>query len=224
MEKALLTGRLAPEPSALKGLDWVVAGSEYCQNRLPDTVALTALRKARGLKISLATSILTDHGLAAAEKLIAAARRRGLLDEVIVNDWGLLAHLRKFRGLALSAGRLLAVELSATEPAWTRRFLKENGIGSVEADEAGLARKLKERAGLKISWHKPHAFKAVTTYCPFERHFRAVCGYSCEGRSLTLKNSHLKGPLLLAEKAYFTPAASARPPAGMWRVVRRGSI
>lgn len=220
MEKALLTGRFAPDPSALKGLDWAVAGSEFCQNRLPAPGALEALR-ARGLKLSLATSILTDAGLGLAEKLIAAALRKKLLDEVIVNDWGLLEKLKGRRGLKLSIGRLLAVELSATEPGWTRRFVKEYGVTGAEADEAGLARKLKARAGLKISWHKPHAFKAVTTYCPFERHFRAACGFSCEGQALKLENPHLKKPLLLLEKAYFTPGASARPPAGAWRVVVR---
>jgi hypothetical protein len=220
MEKALLTGRCAPEPAALKGVRWAVAGSEFCQNRLPGPGVLQTLRS-RGLKLSLATSVLTDCGLAAAEKLISAARRRGLLDEVIVNDWGLLARLKKYRGLRLSIGRLLAVELSATEPGWTRRFVREHGIVSAEADEPGLARRLKARAGLKISWHKPHAFKALTTYCPFERHFKAVCGYSCEGRELRLANPHLKEPLLLIEKAYLTPGASLRPPPGAWRLVGR---
>jgi len=221
MEKALLTGRCAPEPAALKGLRWAVAGSEFCQNRLPGPGVLKELRL-RGLKISLATSLLTDEGLAAADKFIAAARRGGLLDEVIVNDWGLLARLKKYRGLRLSIGRLLATELSLTERAWTRRFVKEHGFVSAEADEPDLARRLRERAGVKISWHLPHAFKAVTTYCPFERHFKAACGFSCEGRPLKLSNPHLKQPLLLVEKAYLTPGASARPPAGAWRLVVRG--
>lgn len=222
MEKALLTGRSAPEAGALKGLDWAVAGSEFCQNRLPEPGALERL-KAAGVKVSLATSILTDAGMAAAERFIAAALRRRLLDEVIVNDWGLLERLKKGRAPRLSMGRLLAVELSLTEPGWTRRFVKERGITVAEADERELARRLRERAGVAISWHKPHAFKAVTTYCPFERHFRASCGFSCEGRELKLENPHLKGPLLLLEKAYLSPGASARPPAGCARVVVRKS-
>lgn len=221
MEKALLTGRCAPDPAALTGVRWAVTGSEFCQNRLPPAGVLQTLRS-RGLKTSLATSVLTDDGLAAAEKIISRGRRLGLLDEVIVNDWGLLARLKKTTGLRLSIGRLLAVELSATEPGWTRRFVKEHGITSAEADEPGLARRLRARAGLKVSWHRPHAFKALTTYCPFERHFKAVCGYSCEGRELRLVNPHLKKPLLLIEKAYMSPGASARPPAGSWRVVVRG--
>lgn len=222
MEKALLTGRFAPEPAALRGLDWAVAGSEFCQSRLPVPGALEALRAA-GVKVSLATSLLTDAGLALADRFIIAARRKELLDEVIVNDWGLLARLKKFRGLRLSAGRLLAVELSATEPAWTRRFVKAHGIVSAEADEPGLARRLRERAGVSVSWHAPHAFQAVTTFCPFERHFRAACGFSCERRELKLSTPHLKAPLLLIGKAYFTPGASARPPAGCGRVVVRGT-
>lgn len=225
MEKALLTGRFAPEPAALKGLDWAIAGSEFCQSRLPALGALEAMRKARGLKISLATSLLTDAGLAAAEARLSAACRKRLLDEVIVNDWGLLGRLKKFRGLKLSLGRLLAAELSSTEAGWTRRLLKEHRVRAAEADEAGLAGRLRDRLGLKISWQKPHAFSAVTTYCPFERHFRAACGFSCEGRVVKLENPHLSKPLLLIEKAYFHPGASARPPAGCWRVVvRAGSI
>lgn len=220
MERALLTGRSAPDPAALKGFAWAVAGSEFCQNRLPSAAALAALRRVKGLKISLATSVLTDAGLAAAEKLIAAAWRRRLLDEVIVNDWGLLEPLKKCRGLRLSAGRLLSVELSMTDAAWTRRFAKERGFVCAEADEKALASRLRER-GFSVSWHRPHAFKAVTTYCPFEKHFKAVCAMSCEGRSLTLSNPCLKKPLLLLEKAYFSPAASAKAPAGVRRVVER---
>jgi len=133
-----------------------------------------------------------------------------------------LARLKKYRGLGLSIGRLLATELSLTERAWTRRFVAEHGFVSAEADEPGLARRLRERAGVKISWHAPHAFKAVTTYCPFERHFKAACGFSCEGREVKLCSPHLKRPLLLVEKAYLTPGASVRPPAGAWRLVVRG--
>ncbi len=222
MEKALITGRYAPDPPALEGLDWAVAGSEFCQNRLPAPGALERL-KAAGVKVSLATSILTDAGLAPAEKFIAAALRRRLLDEVIVNDWGLLERLKGRRVPRLSMGRLLAVELSLTEPGWTRRFVKEHRIASAEADERELARRLKARVGVEISWHRPHAFRAVTTYCPFERHFRASCGHSCEGRALELRNPHLKGRLLLVEKAYLSPGASARPPAGCARIVVRNS-
>jgi hypothetical protein len=218
MEKALLSGRLPPPPAALKGFARLVAGSEYCQNRLPSLGALAALR--RSAPVTLATAILTDEGLAAAAALISAACRRKLIDEVIVNDWGLLAPLKKLKGLRLSAGRLLCVELSVTEPGWTRRFLAGHGITAAETDDAKMAARLKA-LGLKISWHAPHAFKAVTTYCPFERHFRATCGFSCEGRQLRLENQHLKKPLLLTEKAYLTPGGSARPPAGVSRLVVR---
>jgi hypothetical protein len=218
MEKALLSGRAVPPAAALKGYTRLVAGSEYCQNRLPSLKTLAVLR--RHAPVTLATSILTDEGLASASALISAAFRRDLIDEVIVNDWGLLEPLRKLPGLALSAGRLLCVELSVTEPGWTKKFLLEYGITAAETDDAKMAARLKA-LGLALSWHAPHAFKAVTTYCPFERHFKARCGFACEGRALELKNTHLKSPLLLTEKVYLAPKASAKPPAGVWRVVRR---
>ena len=219
MEKAFLSGRLVPPAAALKGFTRLVAGSEYCQNKLPDLKTLAALR--RRAPVTLATSILTDEGLATASALISAAFRRDLIDEVIVNDWGLLQPLKKLPGLALSAGRLLCVELSVTEPGWTKKFLLEYGIAAAETDDKKMAERLKA-LGLEISWHAPHAFKAVTTYCPFERHFKAKCGFSCEGRSLELKNPHLKKPLLLVEKVYLTPDASVKPPAGISRLVVRG--
>lgn len=219
MEKVLLSGRLVPPAAALKGYARLVAGSEYCQNRLPDLKTLTALR--RHAPVTLATAILTDEGLAAASALISAAFKKDLIDEVIVNDWGLLGPLKRLPGLALSAGRLLCVELSVTEPGWTKKFLAEYGITAAETDDAKMAARLKA-LGLEISWHAPHAFKAVTTYCPFERHFKASCGFACEGRSLELKNPHLKKPLLLTEKVYLTPDASVKPPAGISRLVVRG--
>ncbi len=221
MEKALLTGRLLPPASALKGRTRAVAGSEFCQNRLPSAAVLAGLR-ARGLKATLATSILTDEGLAAAGKLARAAFRRGLIDEVIVNDWGLFACLKGLKGLSLSAGRLLCVELSAAEPGWARRFLAEHGVSFAETDDAAMAARLRG-LGLKVSWHAPHAFRAVTTYCPFERHFRASCGFSCEGRVLRLSNPKV-GTLLLASKVYLAPGAPARPPAGVRRLVERYNI
>jgi len=219
MEKALLTGRLLPPPRALKGFSRAVAGSEFCQNRLPEPGVLRGLREA-GLGVTLATSILTDAGLSSAAALAASAFRRGFIDEVIVNDWGLLEPLGCLRGLRLSAGRLLGVELSATEPSWTKRFLAEHGVVFAETDDLAMAARMRA-LGLKVSWHGPHAFRAVTTFCPYERHFRSCCGFSCEGASLTLKNHHLDAPLLLDGKAYFTAAASTSAPRWAFRVVLR---
>lgn len=219
MEKALLTGRLLPPAAALKGYSRAVAGSEFCQNRLPEPGVLSGLHE-RGLAVTLATSILTDAGLAASAALAASAFRKGLIDEVIVNDWGLLKPLGRLRGLKLSAGRMLGVELSSTEPAWTKRFLSEHGIVSAETDDAAMAERLRA-LGLAVSWHAPRAFKAVTTFCPYERHFRASCGFSCEGRAITLKNPHLDGTLLLDAKAYFSESAAGAAPRGVLRVVRR---
>ena len=218
----MLTGRLLPSAAALKGYSRAVAGSEFCQNRLPEPGVLRVMRE-RGLAVTLATSILTDAGLAAAAALAASAFRKGLIDEVIVNDWGLLKPLGRLRGLKLSAGRLLGVELSATEPAWTKRFLAEHRIVSAETDDAAMAARLRA-LGLKVSWHGPHAFRAVTTFCPHERHFSAGCGFSCEERLLRLESAHIKDHLLLAGKVYLAPASSARPPRWAARMVERPAV
>ncbi len=213
MEKALLLSPSEAERAVpLKTLPYatLIVGSEFCQNQLPSLAALKGLaRRFSGVKLALATAFVTDKGLRRWERLLASLPR-GLVSEVIVNDWGLLPALKKHGPFALSAGRLLMRELAGMDKGWTAAFLKDAGITAAETDTPGLAAAA-ARLRLKTSSHRPLVFTAVTTFCPFEKHFRAECGHSCENRLVKLENRHLPLPLYLGEKAYFAPRKDIPP-------------
>lgn len=221
MEKVLLLNPWQAEqagPKALAGFDAAMTGSEFCQNELPSPEAAAALAKAAGGKFILATPILTDKALGGWERFVKANRRQ--LSEVVVNDWGFAGFLKTQRGLKLSAGRLMMRELALLAPSWTRDFIRRHRIARGEADRPDLAEAAR-RLGLEVSWHGGYVFRAVTTYCPFEHHFKAACALSCAGRTLKLSNRQLGHDLFLAGNAYFSRQTLKRAPAFARRLVAR---
>jgi len=215
MDKALL---LTPfealsVSAAPRGYSALIIGSEFCCNQVPTARQLTALAaRTPGVKLWLATSILTDKALTRWEKLFTALPA-GTISGVVFNDWGILPALAGKHNLAVSAGRLIMREFLRIEIKWTRSFMKEHGITSAEVDSPALAAAA-AGLGLTLSLHRPMVFTAVTTFCPFEKHFEPVCSHSCGGQLVELRNGHLAGPLLMAEKAYFSRAPkAAMPPA-----------
>lgn len=194
-----------------------MTGSEFCHNELPSGEAAAALAAAGG-KFSLATPIMTDKAMGGWERFVR--KRRRLLREVVVNDWGFADFLRTQSGLELSAGRLMLRELALLAPGWAKAFIRRHHIARGEADRPDLAEAAK-RLGLEVSWHGGYVFRAVTTYCPFEDHFKAGCSLSCAGRTLKLANRQLGQDLFLAGNAYFSEQASEKAPAGIYRLVVR---
>lgn len=223
MEKALLLSPSQADaitPGKLAGCSTLIVGSEFCQNQVPSAACLKRLRKLFPGRLELATSLMTDAGLA---KWLELIRRTpgGTVSGVVVNDWGFLAAVRAAGFTQVSSGRLMTRELVKMERGWARGFLKKNAITSAEADTPELAALASGKLGLKVSRHPGFIFRAVTTYCPFERHFRPDCGHACEGRLLKLSSRCLDFKLVLAEKAYFTPVKPTRAAGGAWRDVTR---
>ncbi|HBA61967.1 MAG TPA: hypothetical protein DCZ92_14365 [Elusimicrobia bacterium] len=214
--ESLLSGRKLPGA----GFAALIVGSEFCQNQVPALSLLKRLARAfPGVGLSLATSILTDSGLRRWETLFRALRGTRLVAEVVANDWGIFPLLKKTGPFKLSSGRLLTTELTRTDAAWASGFIREHGLASAETDapqRAAAAAAL----GLAVSWHPGPAFRSVTTFCPFEKHYNSRCAHSCGGKLVKLSNPLIPYPLLLSEKAYFAPAGkqpgrAARP----WRTV-----
>lgn len=200
------------------GFGTLIIGSEFCGNQLPAAELLRDVKKRfPAASLWLATSLLTDKCLAGWEKLLAALRP-GVVSGTVFNDWGLLPALGKAKGMKLSAGRLLMRELKRQDPEWTAAYLRKRRVEAAEADTPELAAAARV-LGLKVSSHRANTFTAVTTFCPFERHFRHLCAHSCEGKLRELSNKHLAAPLLLAEKAYFSPSAAGKRPGPGWREV-----
>ena len=220
MEKVLLLDPWQDDlsPAALAGFGSVMTGSEFCQNELPSPEAAAALVKAAGGKFTLATPIMTDKALGGWERFVKTNRRR--LGEVVVNDWGFAGFLKTQRGLKLSAGRLMMRELALLAPSWAKDFIRLHGILRGEADRPDLAEAAR-RLGLEVSWHGGYVFRAVTTYCPFEKHFKAACSFSCSGRTLKLSNRQLGHDLFLTGNAYFSKQSSKQVPAYARRQVVR---
>lgn len=223
MEKALLLSPSQAETvsaAELAGCSTLIVGSEFCQNQIPSAACVRRLGKIFPGNIALASSLMTDTGLARWEGLLRRLGR-GAVSQVIVNDWGLLPEAAKAGGTGISLGNLLVRELVKMDRGWVLAFIRKHGVTSAETDSPDLAAYVSEKLGLKVSWHKGLLFRAVTTYCPFERHYRSSCGHSCEGKTLKLSNRCLDFKLVLAENAYFTPAPAARPPRPAWREVDR---
>ena len=222
MEKALLLSPSKAEtisPGKLAGYSTLIIGSEFCQNQIPSPGTLRNLRRGFRGRVGIATSIMTDSGLAEWEKLLRVSDRHELISEVVVNDWGFIPLAAEAR-LPISVGRLLVRELVKLEHSWTLAFIKKYGIVSAETDTPELTVLSGERLGLKISFHPCSVFKAVTSYCPFEKHFSFDCGRTCEKKAIRLTSRELNFSLLLSEKAYFTPEPGRAAPRGVWRTCR----
>ena len=221
----LLAGRKAGAAAAAagrrpSGFSALIVGSEFCQNQAPTLSVLKRLaQRFPGVKLGLATSILTDKGLRRWEELFDSLKGKGIVAEVIVNDWGLFPVLERTGPFKISSGRLLTRKLARLDGRWVSGFIKERGLSAAEADDPEQAAAA-AGLGLAVSWHGQLSFKAVTTFCPFEKHFNSRCSHSCEGRLEPLSNRLIPFPLLLCEKAYFSPPGKGggRPKAP-WREI-----
>lgn len=197
-------------PSELKNLDlkilssynYIGVGSEFCQNQIPNINELNVLlRKSSGLikKIIVATSIMTDKGLKMWMDFFEKLKILKISNEVIINDFGLLYPLKdQFK---IYIGRIMARDFFNISKDWAIKFFKNNNIVGIEADTMQLYRDFL-RFEIPILWHRKHSFVAITTYCPFERHFRNNCNKSCVGKNVILNHKDIKYPLFLYEKAY----------------------
>ena len=195
-----------------------MTGSEFCQNLLPSGAAASALAKAAGGKFILASPIMTDKALVRWEGFVKKNRR--LISEIVVNDWGFASSLKKSGFKRLSAGRLMMRELALLSPSWAKGFLRGHGIIRGEADRPDLAEAAR-RLGLEASWHGGYVFRAVSTFCPFERHFKPDCSFSCSGEALKLSNRQLGHDLLLAGNAYFSKQPAKKAGGRFYRQVYR---
>ena len=114
----LLAGRKAGAAAAAagrrpSGFSALIVGSEFCQNQAPTLSVLKRLaQRFPGVKLGLATSILTDKGLRRWEELFDSLKGKGIVAEVIVNDWGLFPVLERTGPFKISSGRLLTRKLA----------------------------------------------------------------------------------------------------------------
>lgn len=194
--------------------------SEFCQNQIPALEEIKKFNSRTGIKPVIATSLMTDGGLKLWTKFFRDLSNTGLSEEVIVNDFGILSFVMgKFK---ICIGRIMARDFSKMGLTWAQKFLSENGVTGIEADTPQLLREIK-KFKLNISWHKGYSLIAPTTFCPFERHFRAFCSKTCLKERPVLKNSDVGYSLTLVEKAYFKSEKRAIP-SGVSRTIETLSL
>lgn len=200
-----------PTPTTLLPADTRLShlyfGSEYCEHLFPEPDALeaaAALAARLGLQLVLTTPIANDGLLA---RLRAAMPRLPTNAEVVVNDWGAAALLRReFPGHRLLAGRQLAKMIKDPRlptPQWQQvypsnyaaspfgRFLERLGIGAVELDVPPFASPEVFAVGtLAVSVWAPYAYVAKGRICkvgslarPLEDKFAPgrPCHHECLG-------------------------------------------
>lgn len=163
-------------------------GNEFCETLVPTPSTLDrAVDRAEraGVRISLLTSMVSDHGIAALRRLFP---RLPAGSEVIVNDWGLMVAMEDFPDLAPVAGRLLCKMIKdprLPSAEWARLYphgvftpafrgiLDRFGVRRIELDVPPFADVADFRCdGLEVSVHLPF-------------------GYSVKGRACKIGSLHL---------------------------------
>jgi len=204
MDKALLLNPVELEHTDIKFLNnykYFIVGSELCQNQIPDLTTINNIhKKIRNKHIIIATPILSDSGFDIWYKFLTKAQRTKLIEEVIVNDLGLLSAINKM--FKISVGRILSLDLLNINKIWLKKFYIENNINSINIDNTDLYARVKD-SKLKIYWHNKYSITANTMFCPYEKHFSINCNKSCLFNQLILKNKDIGYSLILNEKAYF---------------------
>ncbi len=210
MENAVLISP-ADDLETAQGYDRLYFGVEFCEIKIPsadEVKRAVAYAAANDMRFTLITPYVTDSGLAAVERAIAALPSKGSI-EVVANDFGVLRTLLEFhpnhtpvlgrllvkqkRGFGISTRRqdappALADEwgLSGADNETVRGYLREIGVKRVEMDNPaqGLASDFLG-SGLAASLYTPYAYVTTTRYCPwaYERgtwpNMRGRCGRPC---------------------------------------------
>lgn len=141
-------------------------GNEFCPQLLPSKKDLDALMKfikEKSLKLTLLTPQADSEGLETVKKTINYLARKQILEEVVVNDYGVLHYLKKgFPYCQVILGRMLSFSF----PNCSGLFLKKIGIRRLEFDNLGFIRVDKAQSINAVSYYYPFMLFFATRYCP----------------------------------------------------------
>lgn len=210
-------------------------GNEFCERLIPGRDELrraAGWAEAHSIPLTLVTPYVTDEGLEAIRQLLKEAGALSCLDEIVFNDWGVLALLGATgERFAPVLGRLLTKQkrgpriLNMMEKvpfpmlAHFRRtsadsdsfssFLRERGIKRIELDN--LLQGIERTSDTPASLHIPYAYVSTTRYCltafagSKNPYFRKIgpCNRQCRQYSFELSNRGMPVTLLLKGNTYF---------------------
>lgn len=184
----------------------IILGSEFCYNQLPDYYTILKIKNSYPDKnLIIATPILYDPAMDKFKNLLKELIKNNISVKIIANDIGLIYYLQKF-SLEIIIGRILSNDLSNTSKLWLIKFINSFNIKGIITDKLQSLKKLLNFRipNLNIIWHEYYELLAITTFCPFEKHFNIKCNKTCDKKGIEpLKNRYIPYKIFLHEKAYF---------------------
>ena len=227
--------------------DRIYLGDEFCERLLPSLRQLQEALELESKKMTLATSPLTDKGLAGAEKLLSALPAKA---EVVVNDWGLLEGVKR-HDLEPVLGRLLlkyhrdprlaliggnippacrkVLHSSALTQERFAEFLRKNGFRRIELDCVPFDVDHGGLSGFKVSLHVPYSYVASTRQC-LTNYFTSgrfgirECDKQCLTHHFNWDSADPELTMLQEGNSLFLEGDSTRIPPRCDRIVRHPQI
>ena len=163
MEKAILINRVEDFKHLNKRYSRIYLGNEFCPRLLPLKKELKEIidivRKSK-FNFTFLTSQLDSIGFKNVERIVRQLDKEQLLEEIVVNDYGLLYYIRKnFPDCQIILGRMLSRFLTL----YKESFFRQIGIKRLEFDNL---KEIKRDGADKISYYYPYSLFFVTRYCP----------------------------------------------------------
>ncbi len=219
-EKAL--SLTPPEVRGLRGKDLagfgrVYIGSEFCHNLLPSRDDVRALKDKGAGELTVLTPLLAAAQLKAFLKVFDRILREFPGAELSLNDLGLMRAVNRAYGgkVPLLLARPVSRDFIRMDESFLERFFAENGLVWLESDEPDMAFSFAAR-GVKISFHYPFKYLAMTHDCPFEK---SACSRACAGQILRIRQTPpYSGDFFLSNNFYFAVNRDV-PPKGIGRTV-----
>ncbi len=197
-------------------------GSDLCPELLPNLGQIEDIMdyaKENGDMLTFVTSYVHSDALPRMTEIISFIAKKPIIDEIVVNDLGLLHFLaRDYPGRKLVIGRALTCRKSFILDMISRGGAEFSSVGRIEFDSLKLMYVHEnKRLGVKVSFYHPYSIVMATRYCPMaqiksngkENHGILPCRRECRlygaieiSNPAALAGAVLKGNSILMRNSY----------------------
>jgi len=174
MEQAIIINRTEDLKYWSKKYTRIYFGNEFCPRLFPDKKEIDAVVKFvkdRELKLTLLTSWADSESLSSMKKAIKYVMSKKILDEIVVNDYGMINYLnRQYPLCKIILGRAIALFIPSLS---ADNFFYKMGIRRIEYNDLEIIKLLSRKvAGPKISYYYPYSVISASRYCPVANIFQ----------------------------------------------------
>lgn len=211
MENAIIINRIEDFKCWNKKYSRIYLGNEFCSRLLPNRKELDdiiKIIKEKKLKLTLLTGQIDSQGLKIIKEITNYLDKKRVLEEVVINDYGMLNYLKKtFPYCRIILGRMLSRFVSLNQ----NSFLYKMSIRRLEFDSLDEIKIRKQQLG-NISYYYPYLSFFVTRYCPvadivdnkLKNHGITKCSKEClKIGELKINNPIFKKSAILKGNALF---------------------